>query len=383
MLPNAFSVANGAVSIVATNQPFHLGQFISGRWTAGVLHGFGRCEYRYGYSELAFTLPKDGPGFWLAFWAESYQQNGHPHQEIDGFEWLGGQKPPSPGTTPFHFNLHDPAESSEPFGDRSHDYAFPADGKAHTVGFDWEPTFVKWYVDGRLVFTTGRSAAPNIPAGYMHPIISFAINGDWPAVAGTLVGVSTPFPAVWNVDYFRHYDWVSNGGVVLPGPGAGVVPPSPLPPVLDAVPVRLTACKATPDEGTPGQALALSCVYTSTIDQTVSVAYAHKDYISNWDFNQPYVPGVRFALKANVPQTVTIKTTFPGGPDTVTWDKIFYVVGDSKGKDITGGAPMWIVGIRAPVGRGADLPQIAYCPGRGQLALPAGNPGPAGSCGKP
>jgi beta-glucanase (GH16 family) len=377
MLPNSFHVGNGVLTITAKNVPFQVGQFMGGHFTSGVLHGYGRCEFRYGYSELKFTLPKDGPGFWLAFWAQSLQGSGHPHQEIDGFEWLGGQKPRRPGTTPLFLNLHDPQEKVERFQDRSGEYSIPADGKEHTVGFDWEPTFVKWYVDGQLAFSSGPGAAANIPSGYMHPIISFSVDGDWPTMAGTLAGPATPFPAVWSIDYFHHFDWVPSGGVpTIAGPGAGSSP-GPLPPVLDPLRVRLTKCTATPDEGVPGQALALSCIFTSTIDQTVTAGFEQKDYVSNASFaHMPYKPSVPVRLTANVPQTVTLWTTFPGGPDTITWDKIRFVVGDGNGGTIFDIAPMWVVGIRAPVGRGSDQPQIAYCAGHGQLLLPPGAPEP-------
>lgn len=70
-------------------------------------------------------------------------------------------------------------------------YSFPSGQNSgwayHTYGVDWEPTYMSWYVDGNLIYTTtDTSNIPNVP---MYMIVSMQIEsdlsgGDWFGQAG-------------------------------------------------------------------------------------------------------------------------------------------------------------------------------------------------------
>ena len=161
-------------------------------YTSGIVSSVNRPQFSYGYFEMRGKLPT-GPGIWPAFWLVG---NG---LEIDGLEMLGDRP------SRIYMTLH--------VGD-SQIYQGIKDGPNysagfHTYGIDWQPTYVKWYIDGVQVAAYNH-AVPSTPQTIC---INNAVGGAWPGSPTS----ATKFPTTFSVDYIRVYDTKPAADVV---PGA-------------------------------------------------------------------------------------------------------------------------------------------------------------------
>jgi beta-glucanase (GH16 family) len=88
-------------------------------------------------------------------------------------------------------------------------YALPGGARLadafHVFTVEWEPTAIRWYVDGALYQTRGPSS---LPAGtrwvFDHPffiILNVAVGGNWPGAPDA----NTVFPQTMAIDYVRVY----------------------------------------------------------------------------------------------------------------------------------------------------------------------------------
>ncbi len=127
----------------------------NGDYSSGMLRGNGHLAYKYGYAEIRAKLPKGGPGIWPGFWMcrPNFDGMAQGSPEIDVFEmfgddsyiacnihsWWHGEKGSG------HINYLDgqgyPKKIYLPDGAKfSDDY--------HTIGYEWTPKLVAFYVDG-------------------------------------------------------------------------------------------------------------------------------------------------------------------------------------------------------------------------------------------
>ena len=163
----------------------------------------GKFDYKYGRFEARLKIPA-GQGMWPAFWmlGSNVDQVGWPLcGEIDIMENIGRE----PSTV--HGTIHGPGYSGGnsigspytlPNGQRFSD-------DFHVYKVEWEPTAIRWYVDGNLYQTRTPSS---LPAGtnwvYDHPfflILNVAVGGGWPGNPDQ----TTVFPQTMLIDYVRVY----------------------------------------------------------------------------------------------------------------------------------------------------------------------------------
>jgi len=173
------------------------------QYTSARLLTAGKVDVTYGRVEARIKIPA-GQGMWPAFWmlGENIGQAGWPTcGEIDIMENIGRE----PSTV--HGSMHGPGYSgntpetavySLPGGARfSDDY--------HVFAVEWEPSVVRFYVDGSLYQTrTPADLPPGTKWVYDHSffmLLNVAVGGQWP---GSPDG-STQLPQEMRVDYVRVY----------------------------------------------------------------------------------------------------------------------------------------------------------------------------------
>jgi beta-glucanase (GH16 family) len=165
----------------------------------------GKQEFTYGRMEARLQIPK-GQGIWPAFWmlgndiftTAPWPQSG----EIDIMENIGkvGEQSKVYGT------IHGPGYSGGSGIGRSYDVSptILADD-FHTFRVDWEPTQVRWYLDGYNYFTaTSSMVVPTNTWVFDHPfffILNIAVGGGWPGNPDA----TTMLPQTMKVDYVRVY----------------------------------------------------------------------------------------------------------------------------------------------------------------------------------
>jgi hypothetical protein len=141
-----------------------------------------RQKFSYGYFEMRAKLPK-GQGIWPAFWLTNDST-----LEIDAMEMLGHEP------NKVYMTLHRNGSQVQGRSYTGPDYS----AGFHTFGVDWQPTYVKWYLDGVLA-ATYSGAMPSDP---LYICLNTAVGGAWPGSPTA----STAFPVEYNVDYVRVYD---------------------------------------------------------------------------------------------------------------------------------------------------------------------------------
>ena len=191
------TVANGVLTIQARQQS------VGGKnYTSTRIRSRGLGDFLYGRFEMRARLPV-GQGMWPAFWMlptnsfiyGTWAASG----EIDIMESIGGEQ--IYGT--IHYGGEAPANTS------SGSSTLLPPGTAtdfHVYAIEWEPTEIRWYVDGQLygTKTSWFSTAGPYPAPFdvdFHLLLNLAVGGDFP---GNPDG-STVFPQDYVVDYVRVY----------------------------------------------------------------------------------------------------------------------------------------------------------------------------------
>ncbi len=150
-------------------------------YSSGVITS--RAKYSYGYFEMRAKLPK-GAGVWPAFWLLADKQ-----QEIDVLELVGSR----PNSVEMYYHLG----GKEVFGTW---YTGPDFSEGyHTFAVDWQPTCIRWYIDGaqRAEY---RAPIPPTP----QCIIANTAVGDVGSFPGT-PDSSTILPQRYDIDYIRYW----------------------------------------------------------------------------------------------------------------------------------------------------------------------------------
>lgn len=178
-------------------------------YTSGRVNTQDKETFTYGKFEARIKMPS-GQGFLPAFWMMPNNENLYGQWpkcgEIDIAEVLGNNTNTTYGT--LHFG--------EPHTQKQGSYTLPTgdfSNEFHTYACEWEPSEIRFYVDGTLFYKTNdwftkRDGYGEIayPAPYDQPfymILNLAVGGDWPGNPDA----STKFDenARLVVDYVRVY----------------------------------------------------------------------------------------------------------------------------------------------------------------------------------
>jgi beta-glucanase (GH16 family) len=200
---NASLDGAGNLLIVANRESFTGPDGIPRPYTSARLKTQGLFAHAYGRFEARIQVPH-GQGLWPAFWmlGADITTVGWPScGEIDVMENIGRE----PATV--YGSLHAPKGSG--LGSASAPYVLPGGQRFaddfHVFAIEWEPSQVRFYVDGNLYET--RTPA-DLPAGtrwvFDHPffvILNVAVGGSWPGAPDE----TTVFPQRMRVDYVRVY----------------------------------------------------------------------------------------------------------------------------------------------------------------------------------
>jgi beta-glucanase (GH16 family) len=148
-----------------------------------------KFAFEYGYVEARVWVPK-GQGLWPAVWMLPAERQWPP--ELDVFEIIGND------TNTVHMTNHWGTEADH--RQSNGHWTSPDDFAAgwHTIGMNWQPDSIRWYVDGvqRRAPFTNAAAIPDMP---MYLIMNLAVGGTWPGYPDA----TTPFPSTFKVDWVR------------------------------------------------------------------------------------------------------------------------------------------------------------------------------------
>lgn len=160
----------------------------------------GKFEFQYGRVDIRAALP-EGQGIWPALWmlGDNIDQVSWPGcGEIDIMELVGGGIKDSEVHGTAHWK-----NSSNTHSFLGGDYRLSS-GKFidefHVFSIEWEPGFIKWYMDDEPYFTFSTSSSDRTEfQNEFFFIFNVAIGGNWPGNPDA----STVFPQRMIVDYIR------------------------------------------------------------------------------------------------------------------------------------------------------------------------------------
>lgn len=191
----------GKLVIEAIKKPFTGPDGVRRDYTSARIVTEGLFAQKYGRFEARIKLPS-GRGIWPAFWilGDDLKTAGWPAcGEVDIMENIGSQ----PATN--HGSMHGPGYSGGHALTAS--YTLPHgrfSGGYHTFSLEWEPSVVRFYVDGHLYETRTPRDIPGKRWVFDHPffiLLNVAVGGNWPGSPDA----STSFPQRMLVDYVRVY----------------------------------------------------------------------------------------------------------------------------------------------------------------------------------
>lgn len=172
--------------------------------TSARLISAGKQQFTYGRVEARIKIPK-GQGLWPAFWmlGNDISKAGWPTcGEVDIMENIG--KPSEQQT--LYGTIHGPGYSGgSGIGSGPRVVSATLADDFHIFAVEWQPTQIRWFVDGTNYFTATTASLPNGTRWvYDHPffiLLNVAVGGNWPGYPdGT-----TQFPQNMTVDYVRVY----------------------------------------------------------------------------------------------------------------------------------------------------------------------------------
>lgn len=178
--PENVSFADGTMRILTERRAAGGYEFAS-----GIATSLNREKFTYGYFEVRAKLP-GGKGMWPAFWLTNDST-----LELDVMELLG-ENP-----TRVYMTYHRSGEQVFQQYLDGPDFS----GGYHTFAMDWQPTYIRWYVDGVL----RAEYTGDVPADPMWITLNTAVGGAWPQDPDT----TTLLPQVYDIDYVRVYDRLS------------------------------------------------------------------------------------------------------------------------------------------------------------------------------
>jgi beta-glucanase (GH16 family) len=207
-IPDEVYMENGNLRIRSSQRDFG-----SQHYTSGRLDTKDKLAITYGRIEIRAKLPV-GQGIWPAYWL--YPQNrdwameyimqkavkeGNEtaipevrpwYTEIDMMEFLGHE--PNVFYATHHYYSFE-GEKKAASGKYLADFSFADD--FHLFALEWEADAIRWYIDGKQVFTT----SDGVPHAPHFLILNTAIGGSWPGNPDE----TTVFPQYHDIDYVRVY----------------------------------------------------------------------------------------------------------------------------------------------------------------------------------
>lgn len=182
----------GKLAITAIRESYNGRQYTSARITTA-----GKQEFTYGRFEARIKLPV-GQGIWPAFWLlganiteVSWPRSG----EIDIMEYRGQE--------PFinHGSMHGPGYSGGNAITRRFTNATPLNEDFHVYMVEWDPSEVRWYVDGQIynLVRRGDQSGDWVFNHDFYIILNVAVGGGFVGP----VGAGTVFPQQMLVDWVR------------------------------------------------------------------------------------------------------------------------------------------------------------------------------------
>ena len=193
---------DGNLVITVLKESFTGSDGVSRDYTSARLKTATRFTQTYGRFEARIQVPK-GQGIWPAFWmlGDNIDVVGWPTcGEIDIMENIGSEP------NKVHGSMHGPGYSGNT--PLTAIYSLPNGAFAddfHVFSVEWEPSAVRFYVDGNLYLTEQPA---NLPAGtrwvFDHPffiLLNVAVGGNFPGSPDA----SSTYPQTMLVDYVRVY----------------------------------------------------------------------------------------------------------------------------------------------------------------------------------
>jgi beta-glucanase (GH16 family) len=168
-------------------------------FTQSYLDTIGKASFKYGRFEIRAkspNKPETSAGLWPAFWLRPDDGG---NGEIDVTELPGGADWYAKSTAAIFWDytpLKQDARIALPGG------GYPADG-FHTYTTEWDANALKWYIDGKLVWTRDRTTTPWYDKAFTKPYnirLNFQVGG-WLGEPDA----KTQFPADFVVDYVKVY----------------------------------------------------------------------------------------------------------------------------------------------------------------------------------
>jgi beta-glucanase (GH16 family) len=193
--PENARIEGGALVIEARQEKYQGSYFTSAR-----LKTQGLRSFTYGRVEARIKVPA-GKGLWPAFWllGADIGQAGWPAcGEIDTMEYVGKEPRLVYGT------LHGPGYSGSLGISRQYRASFDIADDYHVYAVEWEPTEVRWYIDGEQYSAVTKADVGGKEWPFDKPffiILNLAVGGGFPGP----VALDTRFPARMLVDYVRVY----------------------------------------------------------------------------------------------------------------------------------------------------------------------------------
>jgi beta-glucanase (GH16 family) len=196
-------IRDGTLVITALKERFTGADGITRDYTSARLKTSGTFAQTYGRFESRMKLPR-GQGLWPAFWmlGDNVGSAGWPTcGEIDIMENIGREP------SIVHGTLHGPGYSGAqgPSAGFTNPSGRPFADDFHVFAIEWEPSAIRWYVDGTLAVTRTPS---DLPGGarwvFDHPfflLVNVAVGGVWPGNPDA----TTSFPQELVVDWLRVY----------------------------------------------------------------------------------------------------------------------------------------------------------------------------------
>ena len=160
-------------------------------YLSGILTTRNKLDITYGYIEARVDV-EEGRGIWPSFWMLASGDDGL-LPEIYVFEYDGGR----PDSVFHNYNYVDSEGLLRSPGQQEIE-AIGFSDNFHTVGLQWSPEELLFYIDGQASY---RIIGDKVPAEDMYLILSLAIGGIWTGAPDA----TTPDPATLSIDYVRVY----------------------------------------------------------------------------------------------------------------------------------------------------------------------------------
>lgn len=172
-------------------------------WTGGILMtNRDLRSFLYGYFEVKARFADVGQGMFPAIWLYSALEGSDPDNkgsaEIDIFEIFGHAS-----GSPVNITLHKRNNSGSGTTVDVDSYAVDAT-EWHTYALDWQPTYMRFYLDGVLkAEVTGADAEWfSVP---MSLRLNYSMNAGW-FPSGQQSDGTTPDPLTMEIDYVRYWE---------------------------------------------------------------------------------------------------------------------------------------------------------------------------------